>query len=307
MLPALRISPRNVTWRMFREIASYGLDSFLASLGNRALESISPLLIAHYRSETEAGYYTFPLRILQYGSDAVSRVGLVVTPQTADLAARGEFSHLHQLGVYANRYCLALFMPAVMFLQLYGYELFRVWLRKPEFAAHSAPLLPALLVGAALALAAQFCSSSMLFGLGKQRGYAFAMIGELAFTTAATCLVLPRYGVMGAAVVSSAGMVVSRGLITPLLLTRHLKSSYGRFMFSVLAPPILTSLPVWALLIALRRVGITGRSVAELAAIAVLSSALYLGGCYFTCLAPQHRQLGHSWLRSRLALLVRPS
>jgi O-antigen/teichoic acid export membrane protein len=306
IFPPLRISIREkATWSMFRKTAVYAFDTFLAGLGSRLIEQVGPLLIGHYRSETEVGYYTFPLRILQYGSDAVTRVGVVATPQSADFAARGETAQLGQLAVYANRYCLALFMPAAMFLEVYGYQLFLVCLRKPAFAAHSAPLLPALLVGATLAQTAQFCSSSILFGLGKQRGYALVLIGELIFTAVGTSLALPHYGLMGAAVVSSVAMVASRGIVTPLLLTRHLGLSYGRFMFSVLAPPILTSLPVWGLLIAFRWMGFIARNVVELAAVGILSAAVYFGACYFTCLAPQHRKIGLSWLERKLALLHR--
>src|SRR5262249_52885575 len=117
--------------------------------------------------------------------------------------------------------------------------------------------------------------------------------------------VLPHYGIMGAAIVSSASMVASRGLITPWLLTRHLRLSYSRFMLDVLAPPILSSLPVWGLLLALRRMGVPGRRVAALAVIGAASSAIYLGICYFTCLTPQHRQLGRSWLRNKLVAPLR--
>ena len=304
MFPTLRISPGRATMRMFRQTATYGLHTFLAGLATRALEQTTPLLIGHYRSVAEVGYYTFPLRLLQYGADAVSRVGQVATPQSADMAARRELDQVAHLAVYASRYCLLLFMPMAMFLQMYGYELLAVCFRKqPDMAAHAAPLLPWMLAGFTLAQAAQFCSASILFGLGAQRDYAFTLLGELALNVAGTILVLPQYGIVGAAVVSSAIMLVSRGVITPWLLCRHLHVGFWSFMSGILAKPLLVSAPLWAALIALRQAGITGRNLTELVAIGAVNTALYFGACYATCVAPEHKQLLKSWVAKRTSRL----
>jgi O-antigen/teichoic acid export membrane protein len=166
------------------------------------MEQMTPLLIGHYRSIADVAYYSFSLRLLQYGTDAVSRVGVVVTPQSAEMAARREFDQVGRLAMFASRYCLILFMPIAIFLGMFGHELLGVWLRKPDFAANSAPLLRPMLVGFTLAQAAQFCSASILFGLGAQQGYAVTLVAELALNIVATILVLPSYGIMGAAVVT---------------------------------------------------------------------------------------------------------
>jgi O-antigen/teichoic acid export membrane protein len=303
MFPTLQISPGRATMRMFRMTGTYGLHTFMAGLATRALEQTTPLLIGHYRSVAEVGYYTFPLRLLQYGTDAVSRVGQVATPQSADMAARRELDQVGKLAVYASRYCLLLFMPMAMFLQMYGYELLSVWLRKPDFAANSAPLFPWMLVGFTLAQAAQFCSSAILFGLGAQRDYAFVLLGELALNVAGTILVLPQYGILGAAVVSSVLMLISRGVITPWLLCRHLHTSFSRFMFRILAKPLLVSAPLWLALFGLRRAGFTGRNVTELAVIGIANTAVYFGACYLTCVAPEHKRLLRNWLASKAGSL----
>jgi O-antigen/teichoic acid export membrane protein len=300
MFPRLRISARHASRAMFRETFSYGIHTFLAGMASRGLETIAPLLIGHYRNETEVGYYTFPLRLLQYGSDAVSRVGVVATPQSADLAARGQEERVAKLGIYANRYCLALFMPAAIFLMLYGYPLFAVWLRKPTFAAHTAPLLPAMLLGFTLAQTAQFCSASILFGLGKQLGYAVALLGELALTVAGTIWLLPRYGLFGVAAWCSILMLISRGGIAPWLLCRHLHYSFPRYMVAILARPLLVSVPFWVILILLKQAGATGKSVAELFVLGASTSILYLAACYYTCLAKEHQAFLTQWLRRKL-------
>jgi O-antigen/teichoic acid export membrane protein len=301
MFPTLRLSPRRATVRMFRQTATYGIHTFFAGLATRAMEQMAPLLIGHYCSIADVGYYSFSLRLLQYGTDAVSRVGVVATPRSADMAARREWGQVGRLAMLANRYCLILFMPIAIFLGMFGYELLGVWLRKPDFATNSAPLLRPMLVSFTLAHAAQFCSASVLFGLGAQRGYAVTLVAELALNIVATILVLPSYGIMGAAVVTSLLMLIARGIVTPWLLCHHLHCSFWQYMFRILAKPLLVSVPLWAALIELRRAGITGRRVPELAVLGIGTTALYFAGSYLTCVAPEHKQLLRNWLKKKFS------
>jgi len=306
MFPALRLSPTQATMPMFRLTAAYGLHTFLAGIATRAMEQITPVLIGHYRSMTELGYYNFPLRLLQYGTDAVSRVGLVATPKSADMAARQELEQIGSLAIFAGRYCLVLFMPITLFLGTYGRELLAVWLRQADITANSAPLFPVMLVGFTLAPAAQFCSASVLFGLAAQRGYAHTLIMELAANVVTTIWVLPRYGIMGVAVVTSGLMLISRGFITPWLLCKHLHIAFGGYMLRVLAAPLLTSVPLWPALIGLRRVGITGNNASQLIVLGIAITAIYLIASYFTCVAPEHKRLLRGWLNSTLIRVWKP-
>lgn len=307
MFPTLRLSPRWATMRMFRETAAYGSQTFLAGVSMRITEQITPLLIGHYRPIPDVGYYAFPLRLLQYGTDAVSRVGVVATPQSADMAARSELDKVGRLAVVTNRYCLILFMPVAMFLSVFGYELLAMWLHKPDFAANSAPLLPVMLLGFTFGQAAQFCSASVLFGLGAQRDYAFSLLAETVLNIALTILVLPSHGIMGAAVVSSTLMLITRGVIAPWLLCRQLKYHFVRYMYGILAQPLLLASPFWLVLIVVRRAGIGVRSMPQLAAIGIGVAMLYLAASYLTLVAPEHKQLLHSWLLKRFSARATPS
>jgi hypothetical protein len=116
-----------------------------------------------------------------------------------------------------------------------------------------------------------------------------------------TVLVLPGYGILGAAVVTSALMLISRGIVTPWLLCRHLHFPFGEYMIRILAKPILVSAPLWAALFGLRRLGVTGRSVPELAFLGAAITGVYFTACYFTCVAPEHKRLLHEWLSRRLS------
>jgi O-antigen/teichoic acid export membrane protein len=300
IFPALRLSPRYISRSMFRTTFSYGIHTFVAGLATRGLSESSPVLIGMFRTMADVAFYNFPLRLLQYGTDAVLRVGAVITPRTAELAARREHKEVAGLAVFSNRYCLILFMPLTLFLGVHGRELLLLWLRQADMAAASAPLLPALLIAYTASQAAQFCSSSILFGLGAQRGYAIALILELVVNVGGTLLVLPRYGILGTAIVTSAAMLLFRGIVTPWLLCKHLEISFLTFMWRIFAKPVLVSIPIWGALFALRSAGITGHSIVNLLLVALFTGVSYYTACFFTCIAPEHKLLVRSWFGPKL-------
>jgi len=144
---------------------------------NTTLEQSPSLVIGHLHGGADVGYYNLPLRILTYAADAVSRVGIVVAAQAAELTAKGRLDVLAKLGIYANRYCFVLYMPLVLMVLVYGREMIDLWVGQ-NYVVHSAALLPILLLGAAMGMAGQFSSSTILFGMGKHRGYAHALMAE---------------------------------------------------------------------------------------------------------------------------------
>ena len=81
-----------------------------------------------------------PRNLIQAVIALVHRLGLVTTARTAALVAHRQRDAIVRLGIYSNRYSLVVFMPAAIFLAVYGDAVFHLWLT-PEFAAQSAPLL----------------------------------------------------------------------------------------------------------------------------------------------------------------------
>src|ERR1051326_6893683 len=76
---------------------------------------------------------------------------------------------------------------------VWGHALILRWVGA-EMADNSAPLLPIFLLAYALVLAAQFNSSSLLFGVGHHGKYARGLIVEAVCYVALLWWVVPRYG-----------------------------------------------------------------------------------------------------------------
>jgi O-antigen/teichoic acid export membrane protein len=249
------------------------------------------VLIGRLQSVEQLGYYNFPLRLLQYAAEGLSRIGLIVAPRAAELSASEQKEKIAYLAIFANRYCLVLYLPLTIFLLHYGPEMLRIWLKErgADVALHSGPLLPVLLAGTTLALAAQFCSSTVLVGMGRHKLYSRGLAGEALLSVILMILVLPTQGILGAAFVASALMICVRGLFTPWQVSRVLDISFGSYLSGIYTRALLAAAPVWLLGWWLRHSVIDGHSLKELIMAAGSIGIVYYGLAFFFCLEAEHR------------------
>jgi O-antigen/teichoic acid export membrane protein len=148
-----------------------------------------------------------------------------------------------------------------------------------------------MLIGVGMGVAAQFNSSSILYGLGKHRSYARSLVVEAGISIPLMLFAIPRYGILGAAVVSSVLMALNRGLLTPYLFCREIHYRWLTYMLSIYVRPVLTALPVTALLLILKRSSLKGDHWPQLIAAALIAGVAYLPAAFFTCVQPEHRRL----------------
>ena len=298
---AFRFSRHLFKIQRWKEMAAYGVHSFTAAIGLLFLNQGPPVLIGHYLSEAFVGYYSLPSKLLQYMVEMVTRIGFVTVPKTAELLAAGAYEQIVRLGIYLNRYCLALFMPLSVFIIVFGRELIQRWIG-PTYALYGAPILPIFAVSMLLAVAGQFNSGQILFGMAKHRDYSRSLIIESIAAVAGMVWVLPRYGIVGAAWVSCTLMLVNRGLLTPWMVCSNLGYRYSSYMSGIYVRPILTLLPVLAFAVWMKHFWIAGATWPQLLTAASSIAALCLGLSYFTVLESQHRVVMWDSIRSRLGM-----
>ena len=298
IFPELRISTRYAGLGTLRKMASFGIHTFVANISNLILNQSCPLLIGHFRPAAFVGYYTLPMRLLLYTGDAVGRAGVITNANAAELQARGDTKVLPELAVYTNRYCVTLFMPLAILFWTYGDRILQLWV--PSMAPYSAPLLPVLLSGYMLGVIGQHSSGMLLQGLGRHQLYARGLAVEAILSLGALVLVIPRYGILGAAWVTCISMILNRGLFAPWLVSLEMGFSFLPFLRSIYAWPFACAVPPMALAFALRMSALPGGSWRQIAVLIVLIASSYYGLALFLCLPREHRLLLQAWLGRRL-------
>lgn len=298
----MRVSPSLVRREVWWDLAVYGAHAVVATMGTMLLNQGPAILIGHFRSEAFVGYFALPSRLLQYIVEMVTRIGFVAMPNTADLAAQGRHQEVVSFSMYLNRYCLALFLPLCIFLLVYGREVFVVWVG-PNFANQSAPLLPVFVISTAFAVAAQFNTSVVLFGLAKHQTYGKALLAEGVLVILGMIAVLPTYGILGAAWVSGVFAILDRGLFVPFLLSRILHFSLWRYLLQIYKP-LLAAIPIVPYAFWLQSNLLSGRNWIELLTSLSLIAVPFYTLCFFTAVETDHRLLLQAWLLQRFRLIL---
>jgi O-antigen/teichoic acid export membrane protein len=288
--PNLKFSLSKARFAALRQMAGYGSRTMVANISLNVLNQNAPVLIGHFLSATMVAYFSFPMRLLNYSVELVGRLGGVTASKSAELTARGDTVGIARMAVIVNRYCLFLFLPLAVYLAIFGRQFLAVWLN-PEFAAHSAPLLPVLGAGVVVAIAAQYNSTSILYGIARHGALAWAVLVEAALSIAGLWYAIPRHGIFAAACVVSGLMIASRGLYVPLVVSRQMKLNYAEFMWQIYARPVLLMAPVAILAWVVN--GALGQPVTWRAAIGggAAVTACYYPLVFFFGVEAEHRRM----------------
>src|SRR5664279_602645 len=299
VFPAMRLTPLYVQFALVKEMWSYGVHSFVANISNLLLSQGAPVMIGHYSRVSFVGYYTFPSKLLGYSVEAVTRIGFVTRSNVVEMQTKGDEKAVYSLGIYLNRYCVTLFLPLVIFLLVDGTELLRRWVNI-EFANACGPLLPVISLTTMFAVAGQFNSTSMLYGLSRHDRMARGLLLEAVLGLVGIWLVLPHYGILGVAWVVGMLSVLNRGLYVPWLVCHALESSFVGYMRGIYVRPVLTAIPVLLIAQALKASGVSGQTWMQLILMGAFTCAAFFLPAFFTCVTPEHRKLMLHSLAGRL-------
>ncbi len=290
VVPQARVSWRLATFSMVKKMVSYGIHTFTTIISTRILGQGLPAIIAYFLSPASVTYYLTPMKIMDYAMDGIGRVGQVTTPNTTELAAKNRLKDVVQLGIYANRYCLCLFLPLLSFLFVYGLQVYRLWMwRRPGFAEASAFLLPIMLISHA-AVSGQFNSVSILFGLGRHKTYSRCLLAEGLITAAGMAYVLPRYGLYGGAILAAATMIMDRMVVVAFLVCRELKIGFFGYLAKIYTAPLMIAAACTLFVLWLKHAAIPGRTWGQVILASFLMMVPYTALTFRLCLAEHHRE-----------------
>ena len=248
-----------------------------------------PILLAVWKSPEVVGYFSLPFRILSSLIDIIPQIGMVMGTNVMQLVARGEWEAVQRATSLINRYCLTIFLCPAAFLLIYGDAFFR-WYVGPEVGEHITPMLPWLLLGFTLGLAAQQNSSAMLFGIASHQSFSWGLIAESLLLMGTWWWIIPRYDLLTAVAVLGLLMFLNRGLRTSWLACQALSISWGSFLREIYLLPLVAAAVTGAAVYALRWV-VPGQSIYQLALAALFTSLLYAALCWRLVIEPEHRAL----------------
>jgi O-antigen/teichoic acid export membrane protein len=269
-----------------RSLFGYGKHSAVMVIANMLSLQAPATIIGFLLGPAAVGIFSLPQRLLLYSAEAFAKVSDVTSSVTAELDERQSRERVWRLAVLTNRSCLTLFLPVAIFLWFYGPDLLRLWV--PDIAEASAPLLQVMTTYFVFAVAAQYNAGAVLLGQAKHRPFAWGMVAEVCLTVGALFVVIPHYGLLGAAWVVTTAILLIRGGFLALLICRVNDFSFAAYVSAIYGRPLLVAMPVTAMAIWLKGVVPGGTWMELIAAGAVLTLIAY-GLSFFFVVEPPHR------------------
>ena len=298
LFPDQRISFRYANRRTLGMMWNFGRNTFGWMIGMQLTTQSAPVMIGHYLPAAFVGFYNLPVKLLQYTVEFVGRIGAVTNTNTAELAARGEFDVISRLAVYTNRYCLVIFMPMAVWFLTHGDQFFVRWVGA-TVAAQSAPVLPILLAGNVIAIVGQFSAGMLLQGLGKHKLYAIGVIAEGVLGIAFMLWAIPHYGILGAAAVVSALMILDRGIFVPFVVSRVTGLPFLSYMHRVYTWPLVAAIPALIFGRWLRASILPGTNWLQIFAAGALIGVVYYSLAAMLTVEREHRLMLMEWIVQR--------
>jgi O-antigen/teichoic acid export membrane protein len=147
----------------------------------------------------------------------------------------------------------------------------------------------------------QFNSVSILFGMGRHKIYARCLFVEATLTVVGLMVLLPRFGLWGAAWLAAVLMIINRAVIVCILAARELEINPVEYALRIYAVPTALGAAAFLFLLVLKRAWIPGRTWGQAAVAAALMGIPYAALVYRFCLAEHHREM----VRHKLYSLIK--
>ncbi|MHB1464030.1 MAG: flippase [Thermoleophilia bacterium] len=163
---------------------------------------VDTLMLGYLGTTEDVGFYGVALKISIIGAKIITAFVIVFTPVIADLWNRGRLEELKKLYVTVSRWIFMLSIPIFLVLILFPDSLMRIF--GSTFIAGSAALV--FLAIGQMMNAATGAAGIMVLMSGHSKLELLNVTTTLAMNAAICFLLIPRYGVVGAAIANMAAL-----------------------------------------------------------------------------------------------------
>jgi len=179
-----------------REIFSFSLVSWLASLASNGLLWADTILLGLYLQSADVGRYQIASRLVLMATLAMTPINASFAPRIADLYRRGRTVSLQRTYAVATSWILRLSLPALVVVAVFSTQLAHVF-GKAFTVSHWVILA---LVAGKLTDAATGPCGLMLNQSGRVALNMVDNVGVLVLNVALNLYLIPRHGLVGSAV-----------------------------------------------------------------------------------------------------------
>lgn len=264
-------------------VLRYSFPLAFANIAIALLMWIDTLMLGYLGSSEDVGFYGVALKISVIGTKIVTAFVLVFSPIIADLWNRGKIAELKGLYITVSRWIFMLSVPVFLLLILFSDSLMRIF--GSNFVVGSAAL--AVLAIGQLLSASMGASGLMILMSGHSRMELFNVIVTLAVNITLCYLLIPHFGIIGAAIAHMSGLaLVNLMRVTEIWIFMRMfayDSSYIK--------PVISAVASAAVIGTISRFLILDAGLIQIAALASLLLFIYVSVMVMLGLEPQDKEM----------------
>lgn len=207
LVPGLRVSPRHISWKEFRVLASFGWKAQVSRLSNVVSFETDKLIVGlFYRQFGMIGVYRIGEELASKMRQMPALLVSAIMPAASDLDARDERERITRLYLVSSKYLAAATLPLVIFCVAASGMLIRAWMGPAVPRLETAAWINRILAIGYLANVLPGAGISIALGKGRpdlqMKAGIIAMIANVACTIV---LVFP-FGLYGVAMGTALSM-----------------------------------------------------------------------------------------------------
>ncbi len=193
------------------KLVRFGSWVTVSQLVSPLLVYLDRVLIGSFLSLAAVTMYTVPTEVMTRLRVIPSSLVTTLYPAFSQRGVEGQEAQLERLYEGSVRYLVLLLVPPILFLVVLGSDLFGLWMGT-RFAQQTTAVVQILAVGV-LANALAYVPYSLLQAVGRPDLTGKFHLAEFAFYLVFCTVLIPRWGIAGAAITSSARFVLDSVLL----------------------------------------------------------------------------------------------
>ncbi|MCX5799998.1 MAG: polysaccharide biosynthesis C-terminal domain-containing protein [Candidatus Eisenbacteria bacterium] len=274
LIPSLRFSTASFSLESWLEVVRYGLFAFLAQIAARVSQETGNIIVGVGVSTTATAYYAIGLSLAGYLRAFTSSAAVVAIPLTSGMAALKDMAGTRRVTILGTRFAVGFALCGFVSFFFLGRDFLLIWLGE-RFAANTWPTGLVLLL-ALVFLSAQQFSYAMLFGRGKAKLPAFAMVASAIANVLLGVFLVHRVGAIGVALGSLIpAAVIEFGFISCYFAPKELGTTRLSYLKQTWVGPLICVFPCVLS-------GLLARSLVEVSDFPrLIQAGLFLLGGYF--------------------------
>lgn len=295
-VPGVRVRASAVTGATVRMLYGYGLFVLLNNVAMFLLFNSAEVLVGAFVGAAAVTYYAIAGSLMHHLAKLIGVMTQVLLPYASSQEASGDAAALRRTVVIGTKACLLIALPATATVVIAGRVFIAHWMG-PSYAEVAGPLLVVIAIGRLFWLS-QSSTGNILLGVGRHK---ILTLTNLATGVAAIVLgvvFIQRWGLLGLAAGMAIPVLVTQGIVLPLVTLSAFGLSPGLYWREAYLPPLLATIP-YALALGGLMAVVAPAGLLELGGVVVLALPVFAVGAYLICFtADQRRALlqGLRWL-----------